>query len=281
MSSPAYRRAGLACSAVAIIAAGIAAAWMVAGVLATEPDTPARAARIVAGLCLLVVELGALWLAAWLPAQQRRLKLILLALASAIAVLETGQIVLAQLAQHQQAAAVAAATHSEVAQLQASITRNAETITSLRQAAAVQATSKFPDSRASAAASLHLAAEIETRIASDRRHLAEREAVTASQANLAGLIGQGGVLAISLALAILISLAAALATHTAGHLIQQSRRPASRSKKQPKPRSTVKNQKSQQPAITPAKRRRYPQGVVDLDEHRKPAQGELFERSAA
>ena len=273
----------IAATAIALAAGGLCAAWMIHGITATEADTPARAVRIAAGVFLLIVELAALWLAARLPAQDRWQRRALLTLAAAIALLDIGQMALAQIALHQQTANRHHAQQQHARQLADSIERSAQTIAALRHSAANQADSKFPASRADGAASLRRADEIEQRLASERTQLAAlQQHHAADAAPIANLIGQAGVVALSITLAALVVAAAAMAAHLAGHLGRPITTPANRrTKAEPpgknpsKPRSTVgKTQKRPQ---------RYPPGVVELNHRRRaspqPAQGELFEQT--
>lgn len=277
----------IAATAIALAAGGLCAAWMIHGITATEADTPARAVRIAAGVFLLIVELAALWLAARLPAQDRWQRRALLSLAAAIALLDIGQMALAQISLHQQTANRHHARQQHARQLADSIERSAQTIAALRHSAANQADSKFPASRADGAASLRRADEIEQRLASERTQLAAlQQHHAADPAPIANLIGQTGVVALSITLATLVAAAAALAAHLAGHLAGHLGRPintpaARRTKAEPpgknpsKPRSTVEKTKKRP--------QRYPPGVVELNHRRraspKPAQGELFEQT--
>lgn len=273
----------IAATAIALAAGGLCAAWMIHGITATEADTPARTVRIAAGVFLLIVELAALWLAARLPAQDRWQRRALLTLATAIALLDIGQMALAQIALHQQTANRHHAQQQHARQLADSIERSAKTIAALRHSAANQADSKFPASRADGAASLRRADEIEQRLASERTQLAAlQQHHAADPAPIANLIGQAGVVALSITLAALVAAAAALAAHLAGHLGRPINTPAARrTKAEPpgknpsKPRSTVEK--------TPKRPQRYPPGVVELNHRRRaspqPAQGELFEQT--
>lgn len=274
MQAIAYRRAALACTAIAIAASLIAGGWMINGIAATEADTPARLTRIIAGAFLIGVELAALWIAAWLPAAQRKTRAVLITIAALIALIDIGQIAIAQIALHHNTQQAATANDQAVQQLRASIDRNAATVTRLHASAAVQAESKFPQSRADGATSLRLAAEIETRIANDRAQLEQLSQQHSNTTPISDIIGQGGIIALSIALSTLVTLAAAGATHLSGYLTRQARETRRPAKKRPAARSTAKATASNN----------YPPGVIAIGKKNKKPQGnsqfELFREAS-
>lgn len=259
MQATAYRRAATACTAIALIASLIAGGWMINGIAATEADTPARLTRIIAGVFLIAVELAALWIAAWLPAAQRKTRAALITVAALIALIDIGQIAISQIALHHNTQQAAAVNDQAAQQLRASIERNAATVARLHASAAAQAESKFPQSRADGAASLRLAADIETRIANDRAQLEQLGQQHSTTTPISDIIGQGGIIALSIALSALVTLAAAGATHLAGHLTRQARETRRPAQKRSVARSTAKA----------AKQRSYPPGVVELPRQKK------------
>jgi hypothetical protein len=206
-------------TALALACAGLSAYWLAHTIIATEHDTPLRAARIAGALLIVAIEVAAMAFAASLPHTARPTKTALVILALACAGLDMAHITLGQLTQHTAATTATSTASVQIQHIQDTIARKAATIDRLHASAAAQADSKFPQSRADGAASLRQAIALETDLTADRQALAVAMAAAQNAPqSLTTIAGQTLTLGLSIALSFVITAAGLIFAHLAGHL---------------------------------------------------------------
>lgn len=218
----AYRTMAVAAAAIGIAASIVTARFFVAGLLQLEADAPARDALIAAGMLMIATELAAFFIAALLPTERlRALRVQLLLCAGLLLVFECATIYLTQRALNGAAEAQQASLQTRISQAQASIEANRQTANALRENGAAQSSSKYPWVRQDGAAILQRADEIERRteaLAHDLANLQMQQRTT-----VAAALGHTGMLAYSVARAVLVSGIGLVMCGAAGALLRSAR----------------------------------------------------------
>lgn len=218
----AYRLLALAAGAVGIAASVVTARFFIVGLQLLETDAPTRDALIAAGGLMIVTELAAFFLAALLPAERlRTLRLQLLLCAGLLLAFECATIYLTQRALNSTAEAQQNGLQTRISQAQASIEVNRQTAAALRENSVAQSSSKYPSVRQDGAASLQRAAEIDQRTAALAHELASLQ--MQQRPTVAAALGHTGMLAYSVARALLVSGMGLVMCGAAGSLLRSAR----------------------------------------------------------
>lgn len=218
----AYRLLALAAGAVGIAASVVTAKFFIVGLQLLETDAPARDALIAAGGLMIVTELAAFFLAALLPAERlRALRVQLLLCAGLLLAFECATIYLTQRALNSAAEAQQTSLNTRIQQAQSGIEENRQTAAALRENSAAQSSSKHPWVRQDGAATLQRAVDIEQRTAALAHELAGLQ--MQQRPTVAAVLGHAGMLAYSVARALLVSGMGLVMCGAAGALLRSAR----------------------------------------------------------
>ena len=218
----AYRTLAMAAGAIGIAASAVTARFFVVALEQIETDAPARDALLAAGVLMIVTELSAFFLAALLPARQlRALRVQLLLCAGLLVAFEGATIYLGQRALQQAADAQASSLQTRIQHAQASLQAQQQTAAALRANGATQSDSKYSWVRQDGAATLLRAASIEQRTAPLAQELATLQAQ--QRPTLTSTLGHAGMLAYTVARALLVALMGLVMCGAAGALLRAAR----------------------------------------------------------
>ena len=218
----AYRVLAVAAGAIGIAASAVTARFFVVALEQIESDAPARDALLAAGVLMIVTELSAFFLAALLPAQQlRALRVQLLLCAGLLVAFEGVTIYVGQHAMQQAAQAQHSSLQTRITQAQASLQAQRETTAALRDNGATQSDSKYSWVRQDGAATLLRAASIEQRTAPLAQELATLQAQ--QRPTLTSTLGHAGMLAYTVARALLVALMGLVMCGAASALLRAAR----------------------------------------------------------
>ena len=244
LSPSAYRWLAAAAAAIGIAASVVTAQFFIVGLQRLEADAPARQALIAAGVLMIVTELAAFFLAALLPTRQlRALRVQLLLCAGLLVAFEGATIYLTQRALAHSADAQHTSLQTRIAQAQASLHAQRSTIDNLRQNGATQSASKYNWIRQDGAQTLQRAAAMEPQTTALANQLAALQAQQRS--TMTAALGHQGMLAYTVARALLVSGMGLVMCGAAGALLRAARMPT------PAPAAITPVQQAS-PAPTPA-----------------------------
>lgn len=217
-----YRALALIAAAIGLATSVITAQFFIVGLLLIESDATARDVLVAAGVAMIITELGAFFLAALLPATRlRALRAQLLVCAALLLVFEGATIYLTQRALSSSADAQRSSLQTRIDNMQASITAHRATATALRSNGATQSDSKYNWIRSDGAATLQRAAAIEQQITPLAHELASLQAQ--QRPTMTSALGHDGMLAYSVARALLVSVMGLMMCGAAGTLLRAAR----------------------------------------------------------
>ena len=244
LSPSAYRWLAAAAAAIGIAASIVTAQFFIVGLQRLEADAPARQALIAAGVLMIVTELAAFFLAALLPTRQlRALRAQLLLCAGLLVAFEGATIYLTQRTLAHSADAQHTSLQTRIAQAQASLHAQRSTIDNLRQNGATQSASKYNWIRQDGAQTLQRAAAMEPQTTALANQLAALQAQ--QRPTMTAALGHQGMLAYTVARALLVSGMGLVMCGAAGALLRAARMPT------PAPAAITPAQQAS-PAPTPA-----------------------------
>lgn len=244
LSPSAYRWLAAAAAAIGIAASVVTAQFFIVGLQRLEADAPARNALIAAGVLMIVTELAAFFLAALLPTRQlRSLRAQLLLCAGLLVAFEGATIYLTQRTLAHSADAQHTSLQTRIAQAQASLHAQRSTIDNLRQNGAAQSASKYNWIRQDGAQTLQRAVAMEPQTIALANQLAALQAQ--QRPTMTAALGHQGMLAYTVARALLVSGMGLVMCGAAGALLRAARTPT------PAPAAIAPVQQAS-PAPTPA-----------------------------
>ena len=224
LSPSAYRWLAAAAAAIGIAASVVTAQFFIVGLQRLEADAPARNALIAAGVLMIVTELAAFFLAALLPTRQlRALRAQLLLCAGLLVAFEGATIYLTQRTLAHSADAQHTSLQTRIAQAQASLHAQRSTIDNLRQNGATQSASKYNWIRQDGAQTLQRAAAMEPQTTALANQLAALQAQ--QRPTMTAALGHQGMLAYTVARALLVSGMGLVMCGAAGALLRAARMP--------------------------------------------------------
>lgn len=224
LSPSAYRWLAAAAAAIGIAASVVTAQFFIVGLQRLEADAPARNALIAAGVLMIVTELAAFFLAALLPTRQlRALRAQLLLCAGLLVAFEGATIYLTQRTLAHSADAQHTSLQTRIAQAQASLHAQRSTIDELRQNGATQSASKYNWIRQDGAQTLQRAAAMEPQTTALANQLAALQAQ--QRPTMTAALGHQGMLAYTVARALLVSGMGLVMCGAAGALLRAARMP--------------------------------------------------------
>lgn len=207
---------------VGLAASAVTADFFIVGLLKLEADALARDALIAAGVLMIVAEVLAFGVAALLPrARLASLRRRLMLFGIALLAFEGVTIYATQVALAQVAGAGAQASDTQIANLRAAIDGQRASAAGLRANAERQSASQYSWVRTDGAKSLREAVAIEQNISRQAADLANLQA--AQRPTLSGILGQDGLVAYSVARALLISCVGIMMCAASGALLQARR----------------------------------------------------------
>ncbi|CAN7780428.1 hypothetical protein LJR296_007963 [Cupriavidus necator] len=207
---------------VGLAASAVTADFFIIGLLKLEADALARDALVAAGVLMIVAEVLAFSVAALLPrARLASLRRRLTVFGMALLAFEGVTIYATQVALAQAASADAQASVTRVEYLRAAIEGQRASAAALRSNAERQSASQYSWVRTDGAKSLREAVTMEANISRQAAELANLQA--AQRPTLTGILGQGGLVAYSVARALLISSVGIMMCAAAGALLQARR----------------------------------------------------------
>lgn len=207
---------------VGLAASAVTADFFIVGLLKLEADAFARDALIAAGVLMIVAEVLAFGVAALLPrARLASLRRRLMLFGIALLAFEGVTIYATQVALAQVAGAGAQASDTQIATLRAAIDGQRASAAGLRANAERQSASQHSWVRTDGAKSLREAVAIEQTISRQAEELANLQA--AQRPTLSGILGQDGLVAYSVARALLISCVGIMMCAASGALLQARR----------------------------------------------------------
>lgn len=218
----AYTLLAILIGVVGLAASAVTANFFIIGLLKLEADALARDALIAAGVLMIVAEVLAFTVAGLLPrARLASLRRRLMVFGLALLAFEGVTIYATQVALAQAASADAQASHTRIENLRAAIDGQRASAAALRLNAERQSASQYSWVRADGAKSLREAVTIEANIS---RQAAELSGLQAAQRpTLTGILGQDGLVAYSVARALLISSVGIMMCAASGALLQARR----------------------------------------------------------
>lgn len=218
----AYTLLAILIGVVGLAASAVTADFFIIGLLKLEADALARDALIAAGVLMIVAEVLAFTVAALLPrARLASLRRRLVVFGLALLAFEGVTIYATQVALAQAASADAQASHTRIENLRAAIDGQRASAAALRSNAARQSASQYSWVRADGAKSLREAVTIEASISHQAAELSGLQA--AQRPTLTGILGQDGLVAYSVARALLISSVGIMMCAASGALLQARR----------------------------------------------------------
>lgn len=222
LSARAYSLLALLLGLVGLAASAVTAEFFVVGLLKLEADALARDALIAAGVLMIVAEVLAFGVASLLPqAQLATLRKGLVAFGLALLVFEGVTIYVTQVALAQASVAEAQASNTRIENLHAAIGGQRASAAALRANAERQSASQYSWVRVDGAKGLREAVAIEASISHQAKELAGLQA--AQRPTLAGILGQDGLVAFSVARALLISTVGIMMCAASGALLRARR----------------------------------------------------------
>lgn len=218
----AYTLLAILIGIVGLAASAVTADFFIIGLLKLEADALARDALIAAGVLMIVAEVLVFSVAALLPrARLASLRRRLTVFGLALLAFEGVTIYATQVALAQAASADAQASLTRIDNLRAAIDGQRASAAALRSNAARQSTSQYSWVRADGAKSLREAVTIEANISHQAAELSGLQA--AQRPTLTGILGQDGLVAYSVARALLISSVGIMMCAASGALLQARR----------------------------------------------------------
>lgn len=201
------------CLLLALLTMGVTAWFVVEGIQATEPDSPARWAKVASGVLLLVLEVAAFWLAG----QWHEHKGVLRALGWTVLALEITLMSVSQISIGLTAAKAASNGAGNIEELRAQAKEDRAAAESLRADAANLRASKHAWKRDEAVKKSAAAAE-KSKSAAAAVEALEKRTVEKVSTPLIEFVGLGGLIGLSVALSAALSLAGIVLSHVAGSL---------------------------------------------------------------
>lgn len=219
-----YTATGRWFTALALGSAALTAAFLVLGIQATEPESPARWAKVAAGIFLIAVELSAFGAVAWLAGRDMRLaRVLLVVLGAAVIGLDVTVMSITQIAIGTSADHASTAVHGHAQQLRDQIKAARDTSATLRANAARQTDSRHDWSRQQAAKTAALAAQTEASIAPLVAQLAEIErSAVGTSATVASIAGQNWMIGVSIALSVILTASGLISSYVAGKAFKRA-----------------------------------------------------------
>lgn len=222
LSARAYSLLALLLGLVGLAASAVTAEFFVVGLLKLEADALARDALIAAGVLMIVAEVLAFGVASLLPrAQLATLRRGLVAFGLALLAFEGVTIYVTQVALAQASVAEAQASKTRIENLHAAIGGQRASAAALRANAERQSASQYSWVRVDGAKGLRDAVAIEASISNQAKELAGLQA--AQRPTLAGILGQDGLVAFSVARALLISTVGIMMCAASGAMLRARR----------------------------------------------------------
>ena len=226
LSPAAYRVLAMLTAAIGLVASAVTARFFVLGLERMESDSLAREALIAAGLLMIVVELAAFGLAALLPRQKLRgLRMQLMLIGLLLVSFEGVTIYVTQYLLVRGADAHSQGADGRIRHLQATLAGQQQAAAALRANAERDGASPYAWIRQNGAATLREATALDARTAPLARELAQLQAER--RPTLTDALGEPGMLAYSVARALLISVMGLVMFGASGALLRASR-PSSR-----------------------------------------------------
>lgn len=218
----AYIVLALCAAAIGLASSVVTAKFFVLGLERVEPDSVARDVLIATGVLMIATELMAFGIAALLPTGQLRLLRTKLIVCGVLLLgFEAATIYITQVALNQSATAGATANNTRTKDLRASIDNRRAAAQSLRSNGAMQSASANSWTRTLGATALRDALKVEQDIAPLAIELARLEST--ERPSITTALGEQGMLAYSVARALLISAMGLLMFSAAGTLLRQVR----------------------------------------------------------
>jgi hypothetical protein len=207
------RNSAILCLLLALLTMSVTAWFVVEGIQATEPDSPARWAKVASGVLLLILEAAAFWLAGqWLEHSK-----VLRALGWAVLALEITLMSVSQISIGMTAAKAASNGAGTVEEIRAQAKEARDAAAALRADAANLRGSKNAWLRQQAGAKTDAAAEQSKSAAAAVASLEKHDAATVSTP-IVEIVGKGGLIGLSIALSVALSLSGIVLMHVAGSL---------------------------------------------------------------
>jgi hypothetical protein len=207
------QRSAWLCFALALLTMATTAWFVVEGINATEPDSPARWAKVASGVLLLVLEASAFGLAGQWPEHSKVLR----ALGWAVLVLEITLMSVSQISIGMTAAKSSSGGDTTISALEkksAGARENAKRLQS--RADELRATGRTANIRL--AASEEKAAIKQTAIADEAETDAQKRRGNSTGTPVVEIVGKTGLIALSIALSVALSLSGIVLMHVAGSL---------------------------------------------------------------
>lgn len=225
LSDGRYKVAAAWCMGLALCAAALTAWFIVLGVEATEPASPARTGKVAVGVFLILVELSAFGMAAWLPQRSMRgSRVLLIALGVAVVVFDVALMSVSQVAIGMSAKRLGSASDGQAQMLRESIASKRQTVAALRESAAGQARSRFADARRDGSESLRRAEEVERQADAQAAELAALESsALGSSTTVLDVVGERGLIAMSIVMSVLLTASGIVLMHVAGGMLRTAR----------------------------------------------------------
>ena len=207
------QRSALLCFALALLTMATTAWFVVEGINATEPDSPARWAKVASGVLLLVLEASAFGLAGQWPEHSKVLR----ALGWAVLALEITLMSVSQISIGMTAAKSASNGAGTIDEIRAQAKESRAAADALRADAANMRKSKHGWIQQQAGERSAAAAEQSKSAAAAVASLEKHGAVTVSTP-IVEIVGKGGLIGLSIALSVALSLSGIVLMHVAGSL---------------------------------------------------------------
>lgn len=213
-------------AAIGLASSVVTAKFFVFGLEQIETDAVARDILIATGVLMVTTELLAFWMAALLPASQlRALKSTLVLCGVLLLCFETTTIYITQVALTQSSTAGSTGVATKISELRVSIQNLRSAADGLRRNGNTQSSSTSAWTRSLGAAALRDAMNVELRIIPMSTELSRLE--SSERPTMTGVLGAQGMLAYSVARALLISIMGLTMFAASGALLRQARSTAS------------------------------------------------------
>jgi len=206
-------RSALLCFGLALLTMATTAWFVVEGINATEPDSPARWAKVASGVLLLVLEASAFGLAGQWPEHSKVLR----TLGWAVLALEITLMSVSQISIGMTAAKSASNGAGTIEEIRAQAKESRAAADALRADAANMRKSKHGWLQQQAGEKSAAAAEQSKSAAAAVASLEKHGAVTVSTP-IVEIVGKGGLIGLSIALSVALSLSGIVLMHVAGSL---------------------------------------------------------------
>lgn len=222
LSPGAYQLLAALAALIGLAASFVTAKFFVLGLERLESDTLARESLVAAGILMIVTELAAFGLAALLPkAQFRQLRWRLMMCGALLLTFEASTIYLTQVTMVKSSEAAGESVTSRIGDLRAGIEGRRAAAEGLRANGARQSDSKHGINRAAGAEALRQAVDAERQIEPMAVELSRL--IAAKTPTLADALGRQGMLAYSVARAMLVSSMGVVMFAAAGTLLRSAR----------------------------------------------------------